>query len=181
MLGRPTQVLLCIVPTKNGDCPNIVKENGKCAKHIKSEQTALAKQQQQEKQIERKKKELEESEEERKRIKNLIKTNPKIYQIKHDETFALNKANWIYNKISNYYGQFDQEGNVVIECECGACNGFNKLGKKQKENVHCIDCECYDCVCEARQLTGKYDPTAYTPHWDNPCHGSCESCKTYYE
>ena len=176
-LGRPTQVLLCIVSEGTKYCPNIVSKDGKCLLHNQLEEKKIFS------------KKLEEAEQliikrDQQRIKNIIQTNPQIYKVNSSELTALNQPNWIWNEYMNYYGQFDEDGNLVICCQCSACKreNFECLTEKQKENVHCIDCQCRHCVCEARNKAGRVPHNYPVPaYWDNACRGSCESCRQKIE
>lgn len=73
---------------------------------------------------------------------------------------------------------YDEHGH---RCICTGCwdefdNPCDETVQICISNGHCLSCTCEDCVCPLRKSMHYYDNEIVTPYWDNPCHGSCESC-----
>lgn len=102
------------------------------------------------------------------RIKKMVQSNPKKFV---DEYLATSGSHWIWHQIDNYFGQYcAEEGFLLVRCHCVMCH-HNGCGMKRARNTHCVNCQCRECVCEAREKKG------YHNEEKSFCGGKCKNCE----
>ena len=161
-------------------CSGIAEANGKCARHNKMNKIRDERQKMLDEAIIQENNKKERVQKFKNDIQKKIAENPQMYTINLSERFAANKPNWIYYEEYDKYCQFDANGEIAVTCDCSGCSKLTAV-ELQIKNRHCTACACYDCVCEARRISNKYNKYSIFPEWEDVACGSCIMCKKSYD
>jgi hypothetical protein len=70
------------------------------------------------------------------------------------QTIAENTMRWIWVDHEQSFCQLYPTGNVAVRCDCTGC-AHNEDHVPERPG-HKGDCDCLECVCPGRRLTGRY-------------------------